>query len=167
MTWENKRIHTPSLTSWGVLFSIGSSNRGTTLHGGDGGAKLKLYFLLLKSVKRKKPSFGRIVSTRFVGDCTFFIFFALKCIWVIWACSRITGDYGGKIDPVLESNKSQLIWAIESEAMRVRGIIFFSKIQLVGQKYRDKTTFASKTRFSRHFFRFQSRRFSLLMGYNL
>ena len=35
----------------------------------------------------------------------------------------------------------------------------FSKIQLVGQKYRDKTTLASKTRFSRHCFGFQSRRF--------
>ena len=26
----------------------------------------------------------------------------------------------------------------------------FNKMQLVGQKYRDKTTLASKTRFSRH-----------------
>ena len=43
----------------------------------------------------------------------------------------------------------------------------FSKIQLVGQKYRDKTTFASKTWFSRHCFGFQSRRFSLLVGYNM
>ena len=43
----------------------------------------------------------------------------------------------------------------------------FNKIQLVGQKYPDKTTLASKTRFSRHCFRFQSRRSSLLMGYNL
>ena len=43
----------------------------------------------------------------------------------------------------------------------------FSKIQLAGQKYRDKTTFASKTRFSRHFFGFQSRRFSLLVGHNI
>ena len=34
-------------------------------------------------------------------------------------------------------------WAIDSDAMRARGIIFFSKIQLVGQKYRDKTTLAS------------------------
>ena len=40
----------------------------------------------------------------------------------------------------------------------------FSKIQLVGQKYRDKTTLASKTRFSRHCFGFQSRRFSLLVS---
>ena len=37
----------------------------------------------------------------------------------------------------------------------------------VGQKYRDKTTLASKTRFSRHCFSFQSRRFSLLAGYNI
>ena len=43
----------------------------------------------------------------------------------------------------------------------------FSKIQLVGKQYRDKTTLASKTRFSRHCFGFQSRRFSLLVGYNI
>ena len=43
----------------------------------------------------------------------------------------------------------------------------FSKIQLVGQKYRDKKIFASKTRFSRHCFGFQSRRFSLRVGYNI
>ena len=45
--------------------------------------------------------------------------------------------------------------------------ICFSKVQLVGQKYRDKTTLGSKTRFSRHCFGFQSRRFSLLVGYNI
>ena len=43
----------------------------------------------------------------------------------------------------------------------------FSKSQLVGQKYRDKTTLASKTWFSRHCFGFQSRRFSPLVGYSL
>ena len=43
----------------------------------------------------------------------------------------------------------------------------FSKIQLVGQKYRDKTTLASKMRFSRHCFGFQSRRLSLRVGYNI
>ena len=42
-----------------------------------------------------------------------------------------------------------------------------SKIQLVCQKYQDKTTLASKTRFNRHYFGFQSRRFSLLVGYNI
>ena len=37
-------------------------------------------------------------------------------------------------------------WAFDSEAMRARGIIIFnSKIQLAGQKYRDNTTLASKT----------------------
>ena len=41
----------------------------------------------------------------------------------------------------------------------------FSKIQLVGQKYPDKTTLASKTLFSRHCFGFQSRRFSLLVAW--
>ena len=43
----------------------------------------------------------------------------------------------------------------------------FSRIQLVGQKYRDKTTLASKTRFNRHCFGFQSRHFALLVGYNI
>ena len=43
----------------------------------------------------------------------------------------------------------------------------FSKIQLVVQKYRDKTTIGSKMRFNRHCFVFQSRRFSLLVGYNI
>ena len=42
----------------------------------------------------------------------------------------------------------------------------FSKIQLVGQKHRDKTL-ASKAQFSRHCFGFQSRRFSLPVGYNI
>ena len=35
----------------------------------------------------------------------------------------------------------------------------FSKIQLLSKKYRDKTTLASETRFSRHCFGFQSGRF--------
>ena len=43
----------------------------------------------------------------------------------------------------------------------------FTKIQLVGQKYRDKTTLASKTWFGHHCFGFQSRRFLLLVGYNI
>ena len=43
----------------------------------------------------------------------------------------------------------------------------FSKIQLVGKKYRDKTTLASKTRFCGHCFGFQSGRFSLLVGYKI
>ena len=43
-------------------------------------------------------------------------------------------------------------WAIDSEAMRGRGI--FVLVQLVGQKYRDKTTLGSKTRFSPHGFGF-------------
>ena len=55
VTSENKRIHTPPLHSklGCLLFSIGSSNGGTKLHGGDGGGKA--FFPLLKSVKRQKP----------------------------------------------------------------------------------------------------------------
>ena len=49
----------------------------------------------------------------------------------------------------------------------LRGHEGFRKIQLVGQKYQDKTTLASKTWFSHHCFGFQSRRFSLLVGYNI
>ena len=43
----------------------------------------------------------------------------------------------------------------------------FSKIQLVVQKYPDKTTLASKMQFSGHYFGFQSRCFLLLVGYNI
>ena len=55
----------------------------------------------------------------------------------------------------------------DSEAMRMRGIKSFSTIQLVGHKDGDKTTLASKRRFSRHCFGFQSRHFSLLVGSNI
>ena len=43
----------------------------------------------------------------------------------------------------------------------------FRKIQLVDQKYWDKTTLASKTWFNHHCFGFQSPRFSLLVVYNI
>ena len=61
-------------------------------------------------------------------------------------------------------------WAIDSEAMRVKGIINdyrFSKIQLVGQNYRDKATLASKMLFNCHYFGFQGWRFLLIVGYNI
>ena len=57
-------------------------------------------------------------------------------------------------------------WAIDSAANEGERNNYFSKIQLVRQKYRDKTALASKTRFRRHCFGLQSRRFSLLVGYN-
>ena len=60
-----------------------------------------------------------------------------------------------------------LIWAIDSRGHEGERKNCFSKIELVGQKYRDKTTLVSKTRFSRHWFGFQSRRFSLLVVYNI
>ena len=34
-------------------------------------------------------------------------------------------------------------WANDSEATRATGVIFFSKIQQVGQKYPDRKTLAS------------------------
>ena len=42
-----------------------------------------------------------------------------------------------------------------------------SKTQLVGQKYWNKTTLASKTQFSRHCLGFQIRRFSLPVSYDI
>ena len=59
-----------SVQSWGILlFSTGSLNSGTTLHGGDGGGKL--YFLLLRSIKRPKGPLVQSVSANFVADCGF------------------------------------------------------------------------------------------------
>ena len=55
-------------------------------------------------------------------------------------------------------------WLSASEGARNN---CFSKIQVVGQKYRDKTALAGKTRFNRHCFGFQSRHFSLPGGYNI
>ena len=38
------------------------------------------------------------------------------------------------------AHEAEAKWTIDSEPMRARGIIVLRKIQLVGQKYRDKTT---------------------------
>ena len=54
--------------------------------------------------------------------------------------------------------------SVASEAMRVRGIIVLVKSLIVGQKYRDKTALARKTRFNRRCFGFQSRRFFVTSG---
>ena len=43
----------------------------------------------------------------------------------------------------------------------------FNRIRLVGQKNPDKTTLASKTQFSRHYFGFQGQRCLLLVDYNI
>ena len=48
----------------------------------------------------------------------------------------------------------------------VKGIIVFSKIQLVCQVENSFCSFCVKIRISSHCFDFQSRRFSLLVGYN-
>ena len=77
VTSGNKRIHTPPCPLHSklgcLLFSIGSSNSVTTLHGGMGVENL--YFRLLKTVKRQKAPFGHSVSTNlfiyyFVADCS-------------------------------------------------------------------------------------------------
>ena len=56
-------------------------------------------------------------------------------------------------------------WAIDSVAIRARGIIVWVKSNYLVKNNEKKTTFAGKTRFSRHCFGFQSQRFSLLGGY--
>ena len=58
-------------------------------------------------------------------------------------------------------------WAMDSEGHECERNNCCNKIQLVGQTHGEKTTLADKTRFSCHCFCFQSRRFSLLVGYNM
>ena len=67
VTSENKTNYTPPLHSklGRLLFSTGSSNSGTTLHGGDGEGKALLY--PFKVGKRQKAPFGRSVLTNFVA----------------------------------------------------------------------------------------------------
>ena len=63
--------------------------------------------------------------------------------------------------------KPEAEWAIDSEAMRARGTIYcVSKIQLVGQKYRDKTTFSWLKLDVNPFLPPKIRRSLLLVGYN-
>ena len=58
-------------------------------------------------------------------------------------------------------------WAIDSGAIRARGIIVFSEIQLVGQKYREYKKFSFLKLDFNPFLPPKSRRFSLLVGYNI
>ena len=58
-------------------------------------------------------------------------------------------------------------WAIDSEAMRARGIIVLVKSNWLVKNIETKQQLASKSRYSRHYFGFQSRRFSLLVGYHI
>ena len=74
VTSENKRIHTPPLSPpfkvGRFVISKGSSNSGTTLHGGDGGGGGSYnYFPLQGQKKCQKAPLGQSVSTHFVGDC--------------------------------------------------------------------------------------------------
>ena len=64
-------------------------------------------------------------------------------------CSPLTKRLEQAMRPTAE-------WAIEIRGHEGERNKSFSKIQLVGHKYREKTTLASKTRFSRHCFGFQS-----------
>ena len=64
-------------------------------------------------------------------------------------------------------NQKYQYLTIISRAYEGEGNNRFNKIQLVVQKYPDKTTLAGKMRFSSHYFGFQSWRFLLLVGYNI
>ena len=105
----------------------------------------------IRSYAEKEPAFKNVILLKFSQHylCSVDQF---QCYLTIIPCAR------------MGSESIAAEWAIDSEAIRGRGI---SKIQLVGQEYRDKTTLANKKRFSRHCFGFQRRRFSLLAGYNI
>ena len=75
----------------------------------------------------------------------------------MWIQTEVDNSFGGML----------YLTIIPRARMGSESIAHEAESQLVGQKYRDKTTSASKTRFSRHCFGFQSRRFSLLVGYNI
>ena len=98
---------------------------------------------------------------------------SLSSDWVPYTTGLLEKVNGPVTHERMKYNNSalQILWPLASWAIDPRGHEgernnCFSKIQLVGQKYRDKTTLASKTRFSRHCLGFQSPPFSLLVGYN-
>ena len=72
VTWENKTTHTPPLfPSFKVgcfLFSTGSWNSGTTLHGGGREGKALFSFFYAGKTSETGP-LGQSVSTNFVADC--------------------------------------------------------------------------------------------------
>ena len=98
------------------------------------------------------------VANLFVEGPDFVPFHVNICLW--WTLME---RYENKYYLTIIPRAGMGSWAIDSEAMRARGIIVLVKSNQVVQKYRDKTTLASKTRFSHHCFGFQSRRFSLLV----
>ena len=76
---------------------------------------------------------------------------------------QVKRDLGNRASPVNRAHMKRPSEANEGERNNC-----FSKIQLVGQKYRDKTTLASKTRFSRHCtFWFSKPAFFATSGYNI
>jgi len=76
VTSENKRINTPPPPLHSklgcLLFSISSSNSGTTLHGGDGGEEALFFpFEVGKTSEGRFSALEQSVPTNFVADCTF------------------------------------------------------------------------------------------------
>ena len=72
----------------------------------------------------------------------------LRSIWCLANAVKIVNRYltiipQARMDSESIALRLKAEWAIDSRAMRARGINCFSKIQLVGQTYRDKTTLAS------------------------
>ena len=56
-------------------------------------------------------------------------------------------------------------WAIDSEAMKARGIIVLVKSNMLVKSIETKQLYLAKL--SRHCFGFQSRHFSLVVAYNI
>ena len=82
----------------------------------------------------------------------------------VWGNRGIINNYSSSPNRLWVNSGRMGYWLRGHEGERNN---CFRKIQLVGEKFRDKTTLASKTRFSRHCFCFQSRCFLLLVGYNI
>ena len=105
----------------------------------------------------------------------------VTCDWCESSCNRdlLNGYYStlSRVEPCFKnySPTPNGLWVNSPRGRRPNGLLLrghesernncFSKIQLVGQKYPDKTTLASKKRFSSHCFGFQSQHFSIIVGY--
>ena len=117
----------------------------------------------LKSEKRTKFIFQKNMNQKVVKIILLLlIFIFLNMKW--WFCINwLIKNYSSSPN----GSKSMAEWAIDSDAMRTRGTIFLVKSKWLVRNIEEKTTLATKTRFSHHCVGFQSQCFSLLGGYNI
>ena len=79
--------------------------------------------------------------------------------YLCWQLIRLSASWAIDSEPIRAQLLLEPEWALSHRGREGERNNCVSKIQLVGKKYRDKTTLASKTQFSCHCFGFQSRRF--------